>query len=380
MLILIVEIIRGDITFKVHRELLLLPLLYLIYVTVSIIMSGEIQFKWFENKASLLVFPLLFSTSRKIDLKKILTFFVYGCLVAYVICLLFAIKNSIGIDGSNFHFNPVINAKRGFFESMVYEGNYFFGVHFSSLMQISYFALYIAMAITGLLFVLEGFKGKKILVLIFSIAIFQISSLAGILNLITVIIVAILYKLRSKRTKTAIFLGLLGLVVLSAIFHPRVNNTLKGVYKTFRGEESPLYPKQPRLMTWEGAVKTIRENGIFGVGIGNSQKELNKKYIEVGYEKGYKENLNAHNQYMQILLECGILGLITLLLILYFLLKKAFYFEKHQRPFFLCFFLLITTSFMFESMLSRYIGISFFAFFTSLILQSNKEVGQISIR
>lgn len=373
VIILIIEVIRGEVTFKLDKELLLLPTLYLIYVAVSTIMSAEIQFKWFENKASLLVFPLLFSTSRKIDLKRILPFFVYGCLTAYVICLLFAINSSMVIDGSDFYFSPMINDKRGFFESMVYEGNYFFGVQFSSLIQISYFALYIALAMAALLFLLEDFKGKKITVFIFSIAILQISSLAGILNLITVILLAIIYKLKSKRKKMAIFFGLLVLVVLSALYHPRINNTIKGVYKTIHGEDSPLYPKQPRLITWEAAIRAIGENGIYGVGIGNSQRELNKKYKEIGYEKGSRENLNTHNQYLQILLECGVLGLATLLFILCVLLKKVIHDEAFQRPFVLCFFLLIAISFMFESILNRYIGISFFAFFVSLVFAQSKK-------
>ncbi len=374
---MILDAILGKVAFKLHRELLLLPILYLIYVVVSISMSGEIQFKWFENKASLLVFPLLFSTSHKIDHKKILTFFVYGCLTAYLFCLLFAIKNSIVIDGSNFHFHPTINDKRGFFESMVYEGNYFFGVHFSSLMQISYFALYLALAISALFFRLEGFKGKKIVVFIFVIAILQTTSLAGILNLVTVLFLAIIYRMKSKRKKTVIVFGFIGLILLSALYHPRINSTIRGVYKTFQGENSPEYPKQPRLMTWEVAIKAIAKNGIFGVGIGNSQKELNKRYKEMGFEKGSRENLNAHNQYLQILLECGILGLVTLLFILYSLLKRTIYIEERERPFVLCFFLLIVTSFMFESILSRYIGISFFAFFISLMFRTNKEIDQI---
>src|SRR5690606_29618691 len=109
-------------------------------------------------------------------------------------------------------------------------------------------------------------------------------------------------------------------------------------------------------------------------GIGNSQKALNTEYGKIGFERGSNENLNTHNQYLQILLECGVLGFAALLFILYSVLTKIIYVESYKKPFVLYLFLLLVLNFMFESILNRYIGISFFAFFVSMLLQQSKKI------
>tara|TARA_R110000822_G_scaffold307235_1_gene434124 strand:- start:6841 stop:8064 length:1224 start_codon:yes stop_codon:yes gene_type:complete len=372
----VLEVARKKVHIEWRKNLFIFSILYLLYVGTSVLLSDNIEFKWFEQKASFLIFPLLFSTAYKYNQKKILTAFVYGCFVAYVICFVLALKNSLVFESGNISFNPLLNESRGFgfFKSMIYEGNYFFGLHFSRLIQISYFALYLAFAISALMFRLEGFKGKYAIIIIFVIAILQTTSLAGIINLFTVIFIAVLFNLKSTTKKVFIVFGCLGLIMLSTRYHPKINATAIGAYKTLQNQNSPEYPKQPRLMTWKAAIMAVKQHGMIGVGIGNSQKALNKEYSKIGFERGSNENLNTHNQYLQILLDCGVLGLVTLLFILCTLLKKTMYVESYEKPFVLCFFLLIVISFMFESMLNRYVGISFFAFFVSMLLQQDNKI------
>lgn len=370
LFLLIVEIIQKKLQFKWRSELLFLPVLYIIYIGISIFLSGKIETKWFEQKASLLVFPLLFSTTYKYNHKKILTAFVCGCIIAYLICVVLAFNNSLVFEYGSYRFNPLLNESRGFgfFKSMIYEGNYFFGTYFSRLIQTSYFALYLSFAISILLFKVSSCKWwRNIFIFIFVIGILQTASLAGVLNLLIIVFVNIFYKIKSTPKKVIIILGCFCLALLSIKYHPRINTTFKGAYKTIQGQNSPKYPKQPRLMTWMAASKAVEQHGVVGVGVANSQKVLNKKYKEIDFQKGINENLNAHNQYLQILLECGVLGFITLLFIVYIPIKKIKDVKGYKKPIALCFFLLISINFMFESILNRYIGISFFAFFISMI-------------
>lgn len=371
LLILFGDFFTGKNKFKVHKELLPLVFLYLTYVVVSIYMSGEIQFKWLENKASLLIFPVLFFTSHEINKKRIFSFFVYGCLTAYLICLFLAVNNSISLSDGSFSFNPLINSNRGFFESMVYEGNYFFGVHFT-IMQISYFATYLALSLAMLLFYFKEFKGRQVVISVLILAIIQTISLAGLINLCIVFSLYILYYIKSTKVRTFTTLGLLATILLGGIYHPRISNTLKGFYKTVNNENSARYPKQPRLITWEASLGAIEESGFFGVGIGNSQRILNREYEKIGFLKGKNENLNAHNQYFQILIECGALGLFILLLILYLIINKTIKYKAREKIVIVSFFWILLISFAFESMLSRYVGISFFSFFTCLLLRINE--------
>lgn len=376
LLALIIEFVKKKVRFKLKKELLIFPILYLIYVGTSIFLSDKIEFKLFEQKAALIIFPFLFSTTYKYNQKKILTAFVYGCIVAYVICIVIAFNNSLVFDMGNISFNPLLNESRGFgfFKSMIYEGNYFFGSYFSRLIQISYFAIYLAFAISILLFQPIEFKGKNFIIFIFVIAILQTTSLAGILNLLIIVLVGIIYRVKSRKKRAIIFFGCLGLILLSARYHPRINTTIMGVYKTLQGQNSPEFPKQPRIMTWKASIMAVGQHGIAGLGVGTSQKELNKKYVEINFQRGRNENLNAHNEYLQILLECGVIGFVALLFIFYALIKRINNVEGYKKPFVLCFLLLILVNFMLESMMNRYIGISFFVFFSCMIIVMNKKI------
>ncbi|RIV72563.1 O-antigen ligase family protein [Flagellimonas aequoris] len=356
------------------KELVPLPLLFLTYIVVSTIASGELDFKWVEHKASLLFIPLLFSSTHKIDPQKIFKSFVYGCLLAYLICFFLALKSSLHITELGIQFNPLLNPNRGFFESMVYEGNYFFGGHFSQLQQISYFALYLSFAIGIVLFYSKPLKVRWPIVAALTLGVVQTASLAGVVNLIMIYSFYLWSLLKDRKLQVLVIIGFAAFIALSAKYHPRINTTLKGTYKTLINDNSAQYPKQPRLLAWKGATRAVAQNGAFGVGLGNAQKELNKHYDYIGFERGVNENLNAHNQYLQTLLECGIIGLTLLLMIMYKVfrtLKKRIGPEKQIGMVFL---LLLTVNFLFENLLNRYIGISFFSFFLCLILTMNEDL------
>ncbi|WP_298314766.1 O-antigen ligase family protein [uncultured Aquimarina sp.] len=373
VLALSIEIAKKRVVLEWKKEFLVLPVLYLFYIGISIIMSDKIEFKWFEQKASLLIFPFLFLTSYKIDFRRILTAFVYGCLLAYIICFIFALKNSILIESDSIGFNPLLNDSRGFgfFKSTIYEGNYFFGEHFSILMQISYFALYLTFALFILLFYLKEFKGKGFVISILVLGVLQTISLAGILDLVLVSFFLLNYKVKSLRTKIVVIVGFVGIIALSGVYHPRINVSLKSVFQTLQGENSVDFPKLPRLSTWEGSLKVINEHQ-FGLGIRKAQEQLNIMYDKIGFIRREKKELNAHNQFFQTILECGIIGLFVLLYAFYYLYRNAGKLEAEERIIIYSFLTLLGMNFLFESMLNRYIGISFFTFFICLLFNLKK--------
>ena len=95
--------------------------------------------------------------------------------------------------------------------------------------------------------------------------------------------------------------------------------TKTGAVLVQRGESifSKDYPSNAfRLLVWKSTFKGIKDNPVFGVGIGNYQ--INIPLYEVGALKttDWKElrYLNdAHNEYIQILFELGIAGLLLFL-------------------------------------------------------------------
>lgn len=78
--------------------------------------------------------------------------------------------------------------------------------------------------------------------------------------------------------------------------------------------------KELRLCYWRSAVELIRERPVLGYGISRAQEEFSEvsmKYVEEEWRRAswepYRLRLDTHNQYIQCLLETGILGLLLLL-------------------------------------------------------------------
>ncbi|MCK4663057.1 MAG: O-antigen ligase family protein [Bacteroidales bacterium] len=94
---------------------------------------------------------------------------------------------------------------------------------------------------------------------------------------------------------------------------------------------------QTRLLAWYRSYKMFKENPIIGVGPGNWRVNL-PKYGLHGYKKeieyGKQNFQRAHNDFIWVLCETGIIGLFFYLLIfiipLYFLLKNIFSSENKE--------------------------------------------------
>lgn len=75
-----------------------------------------------------------------------------------------------------------------------------------------------------------------------------------------------------------------------------------------------------RFLYWRSAFELIRERPILGYGISRAQEEFSEvsmKYVEEEWRRAqwepYRQRLDTHNQYIQCLLETGIIGLLLLL-------------------------------------------------------------------
>ena len=74
-----------------------------------------------------------------------------------------------------------------------------------------------------------------------------------------------------------------------------------------------------RLAEWTCAADVIRENFWFGTGVGDNRQELWDAYAVRGFKAGVKEKYIAHNQYIETMIACGLIGLIALIsMLLYF--------------------------------------------------------------
>ncbi len=106
---------------------------------------------------------------------------------------------------------------------------------------------------------------------------------------------------------------------VSPIFKIRANEAAHSIEKMFKGDFNSSWGS--RVYALYVAKDIVAEHPLIGIGIGNSKKEFmekTKEFPQGGTVIGF---WHMHNQYMQVLLETGIIGLLLFFLFLFYLLK-----------------------------------------------------------
>ena len=400
---------------NLKKEFMVLILFYFFYC---------LSFYWSEEKdvakidlilkSPLLILPLILGTIKLKDKKHynyILLSFAYSSLVLNFYCFFKALPNYFSSSDLNvfYYSNLTVN------------------------MHTAYQSLFTCFSILVLFYInLNNKKTNKYdLVIIPTQMLFVLLIASRMQILIMVFFVSLFFIYRYyKKQKT--WLGLLIttiylLIVAQIISAPsalsyRYKQTISQVSMILDvGEKVDLARKD----LWIEALNVIKQNIIVGTGLGDAKKNLltkmekyivnedsknemllkeidflkkDKKIIEKLTKKakleGIKTNTflqnyalqllekkserskfyiaqqyNYHNQYLQTFATIGIMGIISLIFLLFFPIKNFFSTKNYFEIFFL---LLIGLSFITESLLERQAGVSFFAFFYSLLVINSK--------
>jgi O-antigen ligase len=205
------------------------------------------------------------------------------------------------------------------------------------------------------------------------ISLYQLSARAGFLAAIIVFPLYFLIKLYNRYSRWAVLTIIIIMALLFtflAVKNSRVSNLISTV--SDQKIEDGIR-KDPRLLIWQSAFGVIKDNPILGVGTGDASSKLKEEFALRGYLEGYYDNLNAHNQFLEIWLENGIIGLILFLCILGYIIHLAI----KQKNILLGMFIITTIIFfIFETMMNRLAGISFFALFSFLFIYSKSPTVQ----
>jgi len=363
--------------FKGKGLILLLPAILFLCYGVSIFFSTNNDFSILARKLSLIVLPVIFYRSRiSLDFaNRLLVWFVYGLLAASIFCLFRALYCSLILVDGQIIFKANVEEGRGFIESILYGGNYFFGRDLSYFHQTVYFSMYLCAGIAILLQKSNLFKlnFKFFSITLFIIMIFLLSNKAGIVTLFAVLI---LYFLTSGiRLDKKVFLVIL--VLLGSLLFIKTNPRFElDLTKILNGElvinKNARYGFATRMLSWDASVELIKGSPLLGYGAGDTQEALNTVYKEKGYVHPLREQYNAHNQFLQSWLEKGLLGLIVFISIMGIIVRRAFI-NKQNGFLLLSIGAILMINALFESYLNRYSGISFFTFFCCLALTSSTE-------
>ncbi len=315
-----------------------------------------------EVKMSFFAFPLLIFCERysRIQLKKIIISFVSGCFISVVICFFKATYQ--------FVFNHV---------------NAFFYSDFSIFLHPSYFAMYLILAqLIVMLFYKKWLSEIKILYLkiavitfVFVAAIFLASSKMGLISAILILPVTFTLILISRGYKKTILILFCGLFAGLSVTYKVLPSPFERIKVAFtvtassqKIDKTASESTAVRLLIWHEASKIVKQHLLFGVSPGDSNDKLYEAYRANGLTGALNKKLNAHNQFLQTFLGCGIFGFLILLLISAGLIVVGFVKSNYIL---LAFGVLVTLNFAVESMLQTQAGIVFYVFFLCIFLHYN---------
>ncbi len=319
-----------------------------------------------ERRGSLFVLPLLinsYSFSQTV-LKKLSLAFVIGVVVSFFICM------------SDAFYQYSFNHSSGVF--------FYHNLTRVVVMNAVIVSAYVIIAIHILLYYYKTLNKKIVIPTLFLLLLFCVL-LNSKMMLFCLGISGIIYFFFYYSKKIAVWssisivLALLVLLVFNSHLKERVSSELHAnwsvVKQTTFTYDTPFSGASLRLVLWRYAFELLNEKNAWlkGVNTGDFQDLLNKKYKATGLYTGSKDvgdtgylGYGPHNQYIEILLAMGCIGLLCFLGLLVFSFRWMLIQKNYLGIQFLFLFLFF---FMSESILSVHKGIVPFCFFLLLFFQ-----------
>ncbi len=133
--------------------------------------------------------------------------------------------------------------------------------------------------------------------------------------------------------------------------------------KAYEGNSDDQNGLAARGVIWKSATGLIAKRPLLGYGLQNGSEQLIAKYREYHFDLAAEEKFNAHDVYLQTLLNTGILGLLPVLLILVGAIVKSL---RERNYLFLTFTVTLAMQSITDSLLEVQKGIVFFLLFLLL--------------
>jgi len=160
---------------------------------------------------------------------------------------------------------------------------------------------------------------------------------------------------------------LIGVICSSGTFRERYLTELR---TDFSGSKNDI-DVEPRVLRWGAAVDLIKRAPVIGHGAGSEIPLLKEKYFERKYYTSYLNGLNAHDQYLSLLIKSGIWGLLAYLTTLIFGFRFAI--KKKDIMLFSLMTLVAVVS-VSENILDMDKGVIFYSlFFPFLVFRSTQQ-------
>ena len=309
-----------------------------------------------ENKLSFLLIPILLAISHfSISRKQFMNVLLFSLLLSLLINYGLALHTSFTL------------AKSSVYDTLI-------SANFSQLMHRSYYCNYL---IIGCIVILDRMFKKEaiglylILFSLFSIGVFQTLAKSGILTYFLLIPAFLFWQLLKTKQYRSILICLSGFVISIALL-AKIDNPIKtrfqlipAALKNFESKNNPsIESNTSRLLMWSTSIDVFKEFPFAGVGTGDYDDVLTKKNESYGNSGVAMHRYNSHNQFLNTMVQLGLLGLVVLLMLFLNGFKMAYQQKNIIGLFTLsCFFL----NFLFESFIESQAGIILFCLLTIAI-------------
>lgn len=360
---------KKQLRFTLNPLSVLFFCLYIAYLGGVLFTQNEEQaMKYLEYKLAFLLFPVLFSFSKKngFRIEVIYIFMIIFSLISFI-------KNSI----------PA-------FECFAHYGSFpycFLKGHLSPDIHPTYLSFLLCITILGLYSLwkkkyIHGFlfAGIFVVLSLYTILLMSLSGVIFYLFLVTFYVCFWLYRRLSLLWFSLLGVSLIGLAFVFFLKTPFLKDDVRSasahLQKYLENPDAFVRnaPSEPggtetRLIMWTVAWQEIAKHP-FGVGTGNVDIYLGRNLVEKGKAEFAKQQYNPHNQFLQTTLEIGVFGLAILLLIVFYAIRIAI---RNRHWLLLLLVLNMFFNCLFESMLQSQIGVVFYPLFMLLFIVEIKS-------
>lgn len=373
--------------FSGEKYYLILSLAYFFWCSITLLWTDDLErgLQLLGRYIPIMVFPICLILAKVggiiQNLKSILWSFVIGVFVSSLVCLFLSFQDCWHEteNGTIFSIDYYLLGLTAY--EAISKGLSCFSYNFlSHFIHPAYYSLYFIFVV---IFLLQEFSNSKLLkrkitYLIGSVYCFVflylLQSRAAFVALCVVLFVLFAYVSFIKKQYKFFLCGILSLSIVSIFIipHTRLSGVIDGIEKALEREDnkdlswSLEEEENTRIIIWQRAFEVIKHHPILGVGIGDTDTELQNEYK--------KHNLNTelgtHNQYIYAQLSMGVIGLLLLLAMLF----TPLYFGIKNSYFTLIgFSVAVMINLLFENMLTRNAGLMFIPWAMMVLLMMSEE-------
>lgn len=357
----IFSFVKGYASFKPNAILLVTLGFYALHI-IGLSYSENVPRGLFdlEVKLSFVVFPIAFYGIRSIAdniYRNTLRAFLYGTLLAAIICLSQSAYKVLILDQGYWHFLTS---------------------RFSVIVHQSYFAMYLIFAIMVHAYLEWPIVKRKqplknainAFVFVFlSVSVVLTGSKIGFIMWISITVGLMIALLRTIKPRWIPLTAMLAVfTIIGVIFSqaPMLQQRVLNLVEVAQSDSVDPSAKEStavRSLVYSSAWEIVTTQDWYGQGTGDFQIKLDEVYNQRKYTKAAEQHLNAHNLFLQTWIALGIPGLLMISALFFLMFYRSIQAGDYIFLSFSLLFLLISLT---ESALNMRAGVLFFAFFLML--------------